>query len=207
MLTIEQWQMTWTELGVRSYDEPLFHELIACYSEPHRKYHTIRHLEECFGKWPAVQAEAIHPPEVEVALWLHDAIYDVMRQDNEEKSAQWARAIILRAGLDSAVADRVYALVMATRHNAVPEETDQQILVDIDLSILGAAPERFDQYERQIREEYSWVPGFLFRRNRRKILESLLGRSRIFATHHFFDTHEALARANLERSVRQLGGS
>ena len=198
--------MTWIELRVRSADEPLFHELIACYSEPHRKYHTIQHLEECFGKWPAVRADAIHPPEVEVALWLHDAIYDVRRQDNEEKSAQWARDIVLRAGLESAVAERVYALVMATRHNAVPEETDARILVDIDLSILGAAPDRFDEYERQIREEYCWVPGLLFRRNRRKILESLRARSRIFATDFFFDTCEAMARANLDRSIRQLGG-
>ena len=97
-------------------------------------------------------------------------------------------------------------MVMATRHNAVPEGADAQILIDIDLSILGAEAQRFDEYERQIREEYAWVPGILFRRERRKILEQIVERPRIFNTEHFFKTLEVRARGNLERSIRQLGG-
>ena len=41
------------------------------------------------------------------------------------------------------------------------------MLIDIDLSILGAPPARFAEYEQQIRAEYAWVPGILFRPKRR----------------------------------------
>jgi predicted metal-dependent HD superfamily phosphohydrolase len=94
---------------------------------------------------------------------------------------------------------------MATRHKAVPRGTDAEILVDIDLSILGAAPDRFDEYERQVREEYAWVPDFLFRRERKAILKEFLARPQIFSSTHFRGRYEQQARSNLERSLERLG--
>jgi predicted metal-dependent HD superfamily phosphohydrolase len=81
---------------------------------------------------------------------------------------------------------------------------DAEIVVDVDLSILGAAPERFEEYERQIRAEYRWVPGFLFRRKRAKILQEFLARPRIFSTQTFIDRYEQQARANIARSLTRL---
>ena len=196
----------WKGLGIASIDDAIFHELLARYSEKHRNYHTLQHLDECFAWLPEVQSAADHPQEIELALWFHDAICDVKRQDNEKKSAEWARSTALGLKLPGSVADRVYELVMVTRHSAVPNGTDAKILVDIDLSILGAAAERFDEYERQVRKEYAWVPGLLFRRERRKILEEFIGRPRIFNTDQFFRSHEAQARSNLQRSINKLGG-
>jgi predicted metal-dependent HD superfamily phosphohydrolase len=95
---------------------------------------------------------------------------------------------------------------LATKHNAEPTSRDAALLVDVDLAILGAAPERFDEYERQVREEYSWVPGFLFRRKRREILEGFLARPHVYSTDHFLACYEAAARANLVRSIERLGG-
>jgi predicted metal-dependent HD superfamily phosphohydrolase len=45
-----QWKQIWARLGVAAPDAAVFERLIACYSEPHRKYHTLRHLDECFVK-------------------------------------------------------------------------------------------------------------------------------------------------------------
>ncbi|MGH7351804.1 MAG: HD domain-containing protein [Candidatus Methylomirabilales bacterium] len=193
-------------MGASATDEVLLHDLTARYSEPHRKYHTLQHLDECFERLAEIKTEAVHPEEVEFALWFHDAVYDTKRQDNEVKSADWARSTVLAANLHTAVAERVHALVMATRHNAVPSGTDERILVDVDLSILGAKPERFDEYDNQIREEYSWVPGIVFRSKRRAILKEFLARPTIFSTQKFIDAYEVLARENLERSIEQLGG-
>lgn len=204
MSTLGQWRDMWTAFGVAAADEALFRDLTARYSEPHRKYHTMQHLHECFEKLQELRALARKPEEIELALWFHDAVYDTRRKDNEEKSAQWARSAVLEAGVAAPAGDRVYELVMATRHNAVPAGIDAQILVDVDLSILGARPDRFDEYEQQVREEYSWVPGPLFRRERRKILEDFLKRQTIFQNKQFIAAYESQARANLRRSIDKL---
>ena len=194
----------WPRLGVAVPDAAVFEQLIASYSEPHRKYHTLRHLDECFAKLEELRAEANHPEEVELALWFHDAVYDTRRQDNEAKSAEWARRTASAANLPGGVAERIHKLILATRHDAEPHEPDEKVLVDVDLSILGEAPEVFDQYEDQIREEYSWVPAFLFRSKRRKILRGFLARASIFNTGKFVAAYEARARVNLERSLKRL---
>jgi predicted metal-dependent HD superfamily phosphohydrolase len=203
MSTRKRWNASWP--GLAQAPAGLYEALAAAYAEPHRHYHTAQHLDECFAHFDAIGSLAAHPPEVALALWFHDAIYDPKRQDNEEKSADWARRALLAAGGAPEAAARVHALVMATRHAAVPRGRDEEVLVDIDLSILGAAPERFDEYERQVRAEYAWVPEFLFRRKRRQILEELLARASIFSTVPMREHLEARARANLGRSLERLG--
>ena len=93
----------------------------------------------------------------------------------------------------------------AVHRAAVPRGRDEEVLVDIDLSILGAAPGRFDEYERQVRAEYAWVPEFLFRRKRRQILDEFLARASVFSTAPMRERLEAPARANLGRSLERLG--
>jgi predicted metal-dependent HD superfamily phosphohydrolase len=177
-------------------DRSPYEELIARYREPHRRYHTLQHLEECFARFDELADLAERPAEVELAIWFHDAIYDTKRGDNELRSADWA--------LDATGNKNVHALVMATRHEAVPQGRDEQVLVDVDLWILGAPPERFDEYERQVREEYAWVPGLVYRQKRREILESFVARPAIYSTERFAQRYEPRARANLARSLARL---
>lgn len=194
----------WQELGAAGADDLLFHQLVASYSEPHRKYHTIQHLEECLTNLDHVRAEAERAAEVELALWFHDAIYDTFRKDNEERSAEWARERALAGGLSSEQANRIYELVLVTRHDAVPVGRDAEVLVDVDLSILGAEAARFDEYERQIMEEYAWVPEILYRKARRQVLRGFLDRETIYSTKYFRSQHEARARENIARSLERL---
>lgn len=142
-----------------------------------------------------------HPAEVELALWFHDSIYDPGRKDSEQRSADYARESVLACGGAAEVANRVHALVMATRHAAEPQGVNQQVLVDVDLSILGAGAARFDEYEAQVREEYRWVPKPIYTRKRRRILEGFLSRATIFSTPLFIERYERQARANLQRSL------
>ena len=203
-----QWDATWSALGVARTAalRDIYDDLIARYSEPHRKYHTLRHLDECLATFADHRALAEHPAEVEVALWFHDAIYDTRSNRNEAESAALAVAVVRGAGMSTECAQRIEDLVMATRHDAIPSGADARILVDVDLSILAADPERFDEYERQVRAEYAWVPGYLFRKERRKILHGFLARPAIFSTLELRARHEAQARANLKRSLEALGG-
>jgi predicted metal-dependent HD superfamily phosphohydrolase len=204
MTLLARWQVAWRELGAQEADQDLFHRLVACYSEPHRKYHTMQHLNECFAHLDSVRSIAERPAEVELALWFHDAIYKTSKKDNEERSAEWARDSALAGGLSNEQADRILDLVMVTKHNAVPAGRDAEVLVDVDLGILGSDSVRFDEYERQVREEYPWVPGPLYRRERRRILQEFANRQCIYSTEHFRAKYEAQARDNIARSLARL---
>lgn len=198
-----QWQRTWRELGFVP-DPPLLERLLHAWREPQRHYHTLQHLQECLDHLEGARERALHPGEASLALWFHDAVYDPRRHDNEQRSAEWARECLLASGADDTCADRVHALVMATRHDAVPVAGDAPLVVAIDLAILGAPRERFDEYERQVRLEYGHVEDEAYRAGRGRILRALLGRPAIYSTPLFRDRFEAAARANLARSLAHL---
>lgn len=202
---VAHWSQAWSAWELPT-PPGLLEALLARYAEPHRAYHTRQHLRECFEHLEDARALARALPEIQIALWFHDAIYDPRAQDNEERSAEWASGALLEADVPPAVASRVRALVLATRHAAIPEHADAQLLVDVDLAILGAVPARFSEYEQQIRVEYAWVPDDAFRRARAGVLRGFLSRPHVFGTASFRERLEAPARANLERSLAALGG-
>ncbi len=195
------WSRCRAGLGARGDGLPLRDALLAGYAQPHRKYHTLQHLEEVLSLFDSVRGLAARSAEVEAALWFHDAVYDLDRRDNESRSADWARQALLEGGAAAEAADRVHGLVMATRHDALPADADARLLVDIDLAILGAGRPRFDEYERQIRAEYGHVPDTVFEEKRHAILRAFLARPRIFGTAHFHAALEDAARANLRRAL------
>lgn len=206
MTDIGRWVETWRELGVG--DSPtlrhLYGDVLGRYSEPHRHYHTYQHLAECFAKVQDIISLAQHPAEVNVGLWFHDVIYDTQRYDNEERSADWARHTARDLGVSAESAQRIYDLIMVTRHAAEPVGIDAKVLVDADLSILGAEPARFLEYETQVRNEYAWVPDAIFRSTRARILKDFLSRPYLFCTAHFRERYEAQARRNLQHSLVNL---
>ncbi len=203
-MSLARWQSMWRQLGASDADEELFSQLVNCYSDSHRKYHTMQHLNECFAHLESVRSFAERAGEIELALWFHDAVYNTTRSDNEERSAEWACDSALAAGLPDHQASRIYQLVMVTKHNTVPVGPDAAILVDIDLAILGADETRFDEYEAQVREEYSFVPKPLYREGRRRILQEFANRPSIYRTEYFQTKCEARARSNIARSLARL---
>jgi predicted metal-dependent HD superfamily phosphohydrolase len=198
------WHHLWSALGIPTPDPGLLTSLLQRYAEPQRKYHTLQHLDACLEHFASLRARALHPAEVELALWFHDAIYEVGVAGNEARSADWARDALRKAGAPAEVAERVHALVMVTCHDRAPRTSDQEILLDVDLAILGAAEPIFDAYEAQIRAEHAVVPEPAFRARRHGILRQFLDRPRIYHTARFHGLFEATARDNLARSIARL---
>lgn len=211
------------EVGVGE-DEPnsvngLYASILSAYSEPHRRYHGIGHLRSCFRILDTHFHAVPLRGAVEMALWFHDFVYDTHALNNEEKSAEEAvYAAEERLGLSAAFAQDVSDLILATKHQhprgsvCADDHAFQPVLLathallDVDLSILGAQPDVFDEYERQIREEYSLVPEDAFRAGRVRILQEFLDRPRIFYNEAMRDAlYEDRARGNLQRSLRALG--
>ena len=175
------------------------------YSEPHRCYHNLAHLEDCLGEFDRARQLATDPAAVELAIWFHDAVYDPRAADNEERSAELAKDWLSDVHASDALTDSVGRLILATKNHDASLHADAPLLVDVDLSILGKPPEQFWEYERQIREEYAWVEKPVFADKRAEILHRFLARERIYQTELFFQRMEAQARANLRASVQRLG--
>lgn len=172
-------------------------ELVARYGEPHRRYHTLAHIEAIV---PLVRGVA-----ASLAAWFHDAIYDTTRHDNEARSAELARAALHELHFDAPTIAAVVQMIVATaRHDPADLDEDGRRFLDADLSILGSDPLRYDQYARQIREEYAWVPEAVYRTERAKVLAHFLDRPAIYFTAEMHARFEAAARANVAREIRAL---
>jgi predicted metal-dependent HD superfamily phosphohydrolase len=181
----------------------IFDELAGAYREASRHYHGESHISECLTQFAHYRALAQFPARVEVAIWFHDAIYDTTQSDNELRSAQWAARYLDEHGADSSTVTAVADMINATATHQVDSE-DSAIMLDIDLGILGTAPDVFEAYDQAIRAEYHWVPVNQYRQGRVKVLRSFLDRERIYQTAPIFARLESQARVNLSRKIDQL---
>ncbi len=179
-------------------------ELAAAYGEPHRAYHDLRHVDELLAWFDVVAREVgwVQPAEVQVAILFHDVVYDVTRADNEARSAARAREAIARAW-PAVDADRVAQLIELTaQHGALTSaDGDAALFLDCDLAILGAAPARYDEYERAIAIEYARVAADAYRAGRRAFLARLAAKPRLYFSDFFHARLDATARANLARAL------
>ena len=202
-LSLEAWSALWTRLRARSDPRPLHAAVLARYAEPHRAYHTAEHIARVLTLLDRAQPRLREPDEAELAVWLHDLVYDPRAADNEERSAEIAARWLAEGGVEAARADRVRALILVTRHAGPPDEGDARYVVDADLTILGAEPADFDRYESQVRREYAFRSDAEWRAGRVRILRAFLDRPRIYLTPEFA-RFEKPARDNLARSIARL---
>jgi predicted metal-dependent HD superfamily phosphohydrolase len=185
-----------------SASERVIEALRVRYREPQRHYHTLEHVDELLTLFAAERARAQRPDHIEWAIWFHDAIYDPQRSDNEARSAALARASLIDAGLARADISAVVALISATAdHQWRDGQPDTALFLDLDLSILGAAPDRYDAYVRQVRAEYAFVPEPVFRRKRAELLSAWLSRPALYFTEFARARFEPQARQNLAREL------
>jgi len=146
--------------------DDLFEKIVEAYSEPHRHYHTLQHIEECFSVLDEVFKKALI--SAELAIWFHDIVYDTKESDNELKSSEFAIDALSGTHLKGK-GKMVKELIMGMQP---PANHAISVVVDVDLAILGSAPKRFVEYEEQVRKEYEWVPEEIFVLKRNEILKN-----------------------------------
>ena len=185
-------------------ESAVFDELDALYGEPHRRYHTAAHVDHCLRQFDPAAGVMDEPDAVEMALWFHDAIYDIPGEENELRSAELFAARADGRGSEE-FRSKVHRLVMATAHlRTVPETLDESFVVDIDLSSFGRPWEEFLEDSRAVRAEYAHVADAEFFPRQRQFLLSLLARPAFYSTEFFRTRLEARARDNIERLVAKL---
>lgn len=181
-----------------------FDDLCTAYAEKHRHYHTADHINAMLRHFDDTVDLAENPHEVELAIWFHDAIYKPFSTSNESDSADWANIFLTEQGNWEVRRERVCRLIMATSHQGEAITNDEQLIVDIDLSVLGAPTSVYEAFERNVRKEYRLVPGFIYRQKRKALLQSFLSRDHIYHLVYFQENFEQTARENIQRALHEL---
>ena len=204
MSGLARWTEIFAELGLRG-DPEVQAELRRAYSAPSRAFHTLHRVAECLEILAAHRSLARQPLELELAIWFHAASADVRRADNELRNAERASECLLDAGATGDQAGRLHDLVLATAPHAELQGEDQCLLIDILNAIYGARPTRYDEFERQRRQEHRHVPQSLYQSVRRKALRDLQNAQQIYWTPIFRERYESAARTNIQRALRHMG--
>jgi predicted metal-dependent HD superfamily phosphohydrolase len=189
----------------RDLIESLFNSIVEHYSAKNRAYHNLSHIQSLFALSEALLEKVQNRDALYFAVWFHDVIYDTKRSDNEEKSAEFAVEALAGLGVPEQTFATTREMILATKHHRADDLSwDTKAFLDLDTSILGAPEEIYKEYSRAIRKEYSWVPDFLYRKGRLKVLNDFLGRDRIYYTEEIASKYELQARRNIAEEVRAL---
>jgi predicted metal-dependent HD superfamily phosphohydrolase len=152
-------------------------ELTRRYTEPHRHYHGLPHIA-----WMLDQArELVLDDDQVLAIWFHDAVYDVPGHDNEERSAALAVERLSAAGLPEARVRKIERIVLDTKAH-VPTSEASKLVMDLDLASLALARPEFVKNGARIRAEYADIDDATFTAGRRTFMEAFLARERIYWT-------------------------
>ncbi|HZS04576.1 MAG TPA: hypothetical protein VFD58_07050 [Blastocatellia bacterium] len=185
--------------------DALFNSITELYSAKDRAYHNLSHIKALLELCNSVRGRIQSYGAVRFAIWFHDVIYDTRKSDNEDRSAEFAAEAMGRLSVPAETIAAVREMILATKgHSPAGASADLKLFLDLDLSILGAPEEIYRAYSQAIRREYSWVPGFIYRRERKKILNSFLGRDKLYFTEPLAAKCEAQARRNIAWELENL---
>lgn len=182
----------------------LSEELVERWSERHRSYHDLSHLLRVLESIEILTEPREHP-ELMAAAWFHDAVYQGQAGTDEQQSADLARNRLGMAGWDRDRCLRVADLILVTvDHRPDQDDQEAQVLVDADLSVLGADTATYAEYARDIRDEYRHVPDTEFAPARARILTRLLDKPALFHTEPGLELWEERARNNVRDEISAL---
>ena len=206
---VVHWNSLPRRAGVRARSDP-FADMARRYQEPERGYHVLWHPWDCIHELdmarphlPLLDREGFLA--VESSIWLHDVIYDWQAKDNERRSADYMAEAMRADGVTESFIARVDRIIMATVHRSdTPAFLDEQVMVDIDLSIFGREWIVFYGYELGIWHEYQHMDANKFRPGRARILQEFRDRPKLYALPYFRERYEERARRNLGKSIRML---
>jgi predicted metal-dependent HD superfamily phosphohydrolase len=185
----------------------LWTEIEKSYTAHKRHYHNLTHLQDLH--------QALIPHHLKISDWdvtlfavyYHDLVYNVLKSNNEERSAVLAEKRMQALKVPEEKIWRVKNHIRATKAHAGSIDPDTDIFVDADLSILGSNGPTYLQYADNIRKEYSIFPNVVYKNGRAKVLQYFLNREKIFTTETFFSLYENQARINIKRELDRLDNS
>lgn len=181
----------------------MWDEIVQYYSTKGRHYHNLNHLNQLVAELKPLQGNFSSWDTIVFAIAYHDIIYNPIKSDNEERSADFAVNRLQALTVPKQEIELCRRIILATKKHQ-PSEPEVNLFTDADLSILGAEPTAYAEYTKQIRQEYSIYPDLLYNPERKKVLTHFLAMSQIFKTKEFFERFEKSARENIQNELAEL---
>ena len=182
-------------------------QLLARWSEPHRRYHNVTHLRKVLRHVDQLADHAATPDAVRLAAWYHDAVYTGF-SDDEQNSAALAEKDLADLNVAPALVIEVARLVRLTAsHKPDSGDRNGEVLCDADLAVLASAAQSYAAYAEAIRAEYARVSEKEFRLGRSQVLRSLLDGPALYRTGPAHARWEAAARVNLKTELERLNST
>jgi predicted metal-dependent HD superfamily phosphohydrolase len=178
--------------------------LVEAWSEPHRRYHDLAHLAAVLGIVGELSASAEDADAVRLAAWYHDAVYDPLRADNEQVSAERARAGLRGLVPDEQMAEVERLVLLTAGHDPEPDDANGAVLCDADLAVLAGPPDAYATYASAVRAEYGHLSDAVFIAGRIAVLERLLALPQLYRVPSLAAEWTARARANLTAELALL---
>mgnify|MGYP001943033257 CR=1 FL=1 len=177
-------------------------EIETAHNNKKRVYHNLTHLENLFLELEPIKNQIEDWNTVSWAVFYHDIVYNVRKQDNEERSADLAVERLHDIGYPTAKIERCKAQIIATKSHAVSDDQDANLFTDADLSILGKDWDTYSNYFQAIRKEYKIYPKVLYNPGRKKVLKHFLEMDQLFKTDYFKEQYEKQSRLNIEQELK-----
>lgn len=185
-------------------DTALAADLLERWGARGRRYHDPRHLEHCLD---SLEMLGGGDEPIVLAAWFHDAVYEGRPGADEEASAQLAEERLAGVLSPAGVAEVARLVRLTAHHWVAADDARGALLCDADLAILGAAPEAYERYCRDVRVEYADVPLAEFRQGRLRVVRSLLELDPLYRTRGGSELWSASARRNLTAEEDRLARS
>jgi predicted metal-dependent HD superfamily phosphohydrolase len=184
---------------------PAWIALEEAYNSKERHYHNLRHIASLISLQQEYAGNITDNDTVLFSIFFHDLVYNVPGSDNEALSAAAAATHLHAIGYPAERTRLVETFINATRtHVNELQHPDLDHFLDFDLQILGASPETYQAYTKQIRQEFSLYPDLVYRPGRKKVLQHFLDTPAIFRTPAFGERYEQQARENLITELNTL---
>lgn len=188
--------------------DQFYQEIVRKYTTSRRHYHNLQHIQALLQFCDTYSVHLQDRDVVEFAVFYHDIIYNVLRKDNEPRSAGVAVKRLQALNFPPNKTEQVKIYIEATQTHAVTAAvthiTDLQLFLDFDMWILAADWDRYEAYTRQVRREYRIYPDKLYHPGRKQFLQHCLQAEHIFQTALFRNRYEAKARENIVRELVEM---
>lgn len=187
-----------------SFNILLWQEIEEHYTNKKRHYHTFEHLENLLFQLTPIRTKISSWNTILFTLFYHDVIYNSLKNNNEEKSAELAVKRMNQLSIPNKVIENCFSQILATKSHKTSENSDTNYFTDADLSILGQNWEVYTQYYKNVRKEYAVYPNIIYNSGRKKALLHFLTMENIFKTEYFYQKFEETARKNIQKEIELL---